>query len=149
MCECVCVCVRLCQCVIDAIEKKTCIFFAYLLAYQVLSNHNEPQAIWFDNSELKSLPEPDERDDVILIDDDDDDGNSSSVDNSNSNSHEPSDNNSSSGEQKLHTCDICHSKLSSSYNLKRHHMIHTGGFFIHIHSRFFSLSSVRNQGNFC
>lgn len=114
---------------IDAIEK-TCIFYsAYLLAYQVLSNHNEPQAIWFDNSELKSLPEAEDSDDVILIDDDDDDGNGNGNDScggdfetSNSLTHEPSDTNSSSGEQKLYTCDICTAKLSSSYNLKRHHM---------------------------
>lgn len=113
------------------LKKKTCIFFysarLSFLAYQVLSNHNdEPQAIWFDNSELKSLPEADS-DDVILIDDDDDDGNGSKdnksdFETSNSLTHEPSDTNSSSGEQKLYTCDICHSKLSSSYNLKRHHM---------------------------
>lgn len=109
--------------------KKTCDSFfcllAYLLAYQVLSNHNEPQAIWFDNSELKSLPEAEDSDDVILIDDDDngnDDNSSGDFENSNSFTLEPSDNNSSSGEQKLYTCDICHSKLSSSYNLKRHHM---------------------------
>lgn len=121
--------------------KKRAFFFylfAYLLAYQVLSNHNEPQAIWFDNSELKSLPEAEDSGDVILIDDDDDDGNgngnggggngnNSSVcgdfeTSNNSLTREPSDNNSSSGEQKLYTCDICHSKLSSSYNLKRHHM---------------------------
>lgn len=100
---------------------------AYLSAYEVLSNQNEPQAIWFDNSELKSLPEAEDNDDVILIDDDNDnDGNSSGIDNGT----QPSDNNSSSssGEQKLYTCKICHSKLSSSYNLKRHHMIHTGEF---------------------
>lgn len=108
--------------------KKNVHFFtllAYRLAYQVLSNHNEPQAIWFDNSELKSLPEAEDSD-VILIDDDDGDdgngGNDSSGDFDNSLTHEPSDTNSSSGEQRLYTCGICESKLSSSYNLKRHHM---------------------------
>lgn len=133
------VCACMCLSLIDAIEKKRAFFSvhcAYLLAYQVLSNHNEPQAIWFDNSELKSSPEADS-DDVILIDDDDGDGNdndssggSGDFENTNSNSNsliqEPSDNNSSSSEQKLHTCGICNSKLSSSYNLKRHMMIHTG-----------------------
>lgn len=29
-------------------------------------------------------------------------------------------------EEKFHICNICHNKLSSSYNLKRHMMIHTG-----------------------
>lgn len=80
-----------------------------------MSNHNEPQTIWFDNSQLKSLPLNSSTgdSDVILIDDDDD----SDVDfNENSNgglTHEPS------NEQKVYTCGICHSKLSSSYNLKR------------------------------
>lgn len=124
------VCVCECLSLIDAIEKNVHFFYvAYLLAYQVLSNQNEPQAIWFDNSELKSLPEAEDSD-VILIDDDDGDdgngngngGNDSSGDFDNSLTHEPSDTNSSSGEQKLYTCGICQSKLSSSYNLKRHHM---------------------------
>lgn len=106
-------------------------FFGFLsVAYQVMSNHSEPQAIWFDNSQLKSLPLNSSTgdSDVILIDDDDDvnDGDSDDDFNENSNgglTHEPSDN---STEQKMYSCDICHSKLSSSYNLKRHKMIHSG-----------------------
>lgn len=96
-------------------------------AYQVMSNHSEPQAIWFDNSQLKSLPltvnSSTGDSDVILIDDD----NSDDEFNENSNgglTHEPPLDNS--VEQKVYSCDICHSKLSSSYNLKRHMMIHTG-----------------------
>ncbi|XP_055296299.1 zinc finger and SCAN domain-containing protein 12-like [Sitodiplosis mosellana] len=101
-------------------------------AYQVMSNHSEPQTIWFDNSQLKSLPLNSSTgdSDVILIDDDDDnDGDHDDSDddfNENSNgglTHEPSDNLT---EQKMYSCDICHSKLSSSYNLKRHKMIHSG-----------------------
>lgn len=105
-------------------------------AYQVMSNHNEPQTIWFDNSQLKSLPmnssigdysrssnsSNNSSSDVILIDDD----NSDDEFNENSNgglTHEPSNG---STEQKMYSCNICHSKLSSSYNLKRHMMIHTG-----------------------
>ncbi|XP_031617255.1 zinc finger protein 431-like [Contarinia nasturtii] len=97
-------------------------------AYQVMSNHSEPQTIWFDNSQLKSLPmngnSTGDSDDVILIDDDDSDGDF----NENSNgglTHEPS-GNSSSAEQKVYSCDICKARLSSSYNLKRHMMIHSG-----------------------
>lgn len=90
----------------------------HFLAYQVMSNHNEPQTIWFDNSQLKALPLNSSTgdSDVILIDDDDSDDDF----NENSNgglTHEPSDN---SGEQKVYSCSICHSKLSSSYNLKRY-----------------------------
>lgn len=98
--------------------------FVLSVAYQVMSNHSEPQTIWFDNSQLKSLPLNITRgdNDVILINDDD----SGDDFNENSNgglTHEPSDN---STDQKIYSCDICHSKLSSSYNLKRHMMIHTG-----------------------
>lgn len=122
--------------------------FRYLAAYQVLSNQNEPKAIWFDNSELKSLPEEvEDSDGVILIDDDRNDDSGSGGDDahtfgSNGGLNEPSDNNSSSGEQKLHTCDICHSKLSSSYNLRRHLMIHTGWYTMAART----LSSVLGQG---
>lgn len=100
--------------------------FSYLLAYQVMSNHSEPQTIWFDNSQLKSLPLNSSTgdSDVILIDDDDSDDDDDFIENNNGGlSYEPSDN---SGDQKIYSCDICHSKLSSSYNLKRHMMIHTG-----------------------
>lgn len=110
--------------------------FTLSIAYQVMSNHNEPQTIWFDNSQLKSLPmnsstgdysrssnsSNGSSSDVILIDDD----NSNDEFNENSNgglTHEPSNG---STEQKMYSCNICHSKLSSSYNLKRHMMIHTG-----------------------
>lgn len=82
-----------------------------------MSNHSEPQAIWFDNSQLKTLPLNGSTgdSDVILIDDDDSDDDF----NENSNgglTHEPSGN---SSDHKVYTCGICHSKLSSSYNLKR------------------------------
>lgn len=98
-----------------------------------MSNHSEPQTIWFDNSQLKSLPLNSSTgdSDVILIDDDEDGGGDGDHDdsdddfNENSNgglTHEPSDNLT---EQKMYSCDICHSKLSSSYNLKRHKMIHS------------------------
>lgn len=86
------------------------------------SNHNESN--WFDDSmPLNSSTEGSE---VILIDDDDDDddSNCNGLNNGNSKSnvmfgHRVN-------EQKIYSCDICHSKLSSSYNLKRHMMIHTG-----------------------
>ena len=113
-------------------------FLLSVIAYQVMSNHSEPQTIWFDNSQLKTIPlnsSMGDGSDVILIDDDDDndngDGGAADDDddddfNENSNgglTHEPSDNLT---EQKMYSCDICHSKLSSSYNLKRHKMIHSG-----------------------
>lgn len=102
--------------------------FFLSVAYQVMSNHNEPQTIWFDNSQLKSLPmnslTGDSNSDVILIDDDDNNSDDEFNENSNGGlTHEPSGN---SGEQKVYSCGICHSKLSSCYNLKRHMMIHTG-----------------------
>lgn len=102
--------------------------FFLSVAYQVMSNHNEPQTIWFDNSQLKALPmnslTGDSNSDVILIDDDDNNSDDEFNENSNGGlTHEPSGN---SGEQKVYSCGICHSKLSSCYNLKRHMMIHTG-----------------------
>lgn len=114
-------------------KKNQMPFFSVVIflsaAYQVMSNHSEPQTIWFDNSQLKSLPmngnTTDNIDDVILIDDDDSDDDF----NENSNgglTHEPSSENSSSAEHKVYACDICQARLSSSYNLKRHMMIHSG-----------------------
>lgn len=93
-------------------------------AYQVSSNHSEPHAIWFDNSQLRSVPlnrSANESDDVILIDDDD--GNDNQYNDEKHNGGLLMHNQ---YEQKFHICEICHSKLSSSYNLKRHMMIHTG-----------------------
>lgn len=102
------------------------------IAYQVNSNHRESppsHALWFDNAQLMAIPLANgsggtEESDVILIDDEEEE-NAITSDNQFAKKH------SNSGlsiqdEQKFHICKICQSKLSSSYNLKRHMMIHTG-----------------------
>lgn len=98
---------------------------SFVTAYQVSSNHRESppsHALWVDNSKLKAMPlaagsgETKECD-VILIDDEEEE-NENKSDNQFAKKH------SSRGlpihdQQKFHICEICHSKLSSSYNLKR------------------------------
>lgn len=85
------------------------------------SNHNESD--WFDNS--MPMDSSTEGSEVILIDDDDEDNNCNG---SNLKTNEMFSNRI--NEQKQYSCCICHSKLSSSYNLKRHMMIHTGRWMI-------------------
>lgn len=102
---------------------------------------------WSDESPRNSsqLNSSSSADDVILIDDDDDDDDrdddyNDDDDDDDDGDHRFSGNSNGlysnglglnhvangTGEAKAYTCDICHSKLSSSYNLKRHMMIHTG-----------------------
>lgn len=95
------------------------------------SNHRESppsHTLWFDNSQLKAMPLANgsggtRECDVILIDDDEENEIRSDNQfvkkrhNRGLSIHD---------EQKFHICKICDSKLSSSYNLKRHMMIHTG-----------------------
>lgn len=96
-------------------------------------------SIWSDESQANSTPLNSSvcDNDVILIDDDDDDDDDCGDDgdhslNGNSNGFYSgrglgkNDVANGMGEAKSYTCDICQSKLSSSYNLKRHMMIHTG-----------------------
>lgn len=95
-------------------------------AYQVKSNHYESDAVWFDNSRLKTmdLSSLSADDNVIEIDSDDDDFDDDFGDNEYpsglTNTADDT------GDEKANTCDICHRKVASSYNLKRHMMIHTG-----------------------
>lgn len=63
---------------------------------------------------------------VIEIDSDDDDEFNDDFDEEDSTSGLPIDENSDETGEKANTCDICHRKVASSYNLKRHMMIHTG-----------------------
>lgn len=94
------------------------------------SNHRESpssHALWFDNSQLKAMPLVNgsgrtRESDVILIDDGEENEIKSDHQSAKKNYRGLSVHN----EEKFHICNICHSKLSSSYNLKRHMMIHTG-----------------------
>lgn len=122
------------------------IYRSQSIAYQVNSNLLRKQSRdlsknshWSDESQANSTPlnSAASDNDVILIDDDDDDDDDDDGDDGdhpfsgNSNGFYSgglgmSDVAIGMGEPKVYTCDICYSKLSSSYNLKRHMMIHTG-----------------------
>lgn len=90
----------------------------------------------FDNSEIRKMDMTDDDDydeddvdeagNVILIESEDD---GSGESNSLLAAHRLNADGSTSdagGERKMYECDICFRKVASSYNLKRHMMIHTG-----------------------
>lgn len=108
--------------------------FVFLsVGYQVGWNYSEQKNVLLDEDQFDGTNASTSRsgdDDVILIDsddgnDDEDDiskgeGSFSSMNNFNNNeTGDPND-------RKVYECDVCFRKVASSYNLKRHMMIHTG-----------------------
>lgn len=104
------------------------------IGYQVKWN-GQSEPILFDNSEIRKMDMTDDDDydeddvdeagNVILIESEDDySGESGSLMASGSLNADGS--TSDAGDRKMYECDICFRKVASSYNLKRHMMIHTG-----------------------
>lgn len=107
----------------------------FFTGYQVKWN-GPSEPMLFDNSEIRKMDMTDDDDydeddvdeagNVILIESEDD---GSGESNSLLAAHRLNADGSTSdagGERKMYECDICFRKVASSYNLKRHMMIHTG-----------------------
>lgn len=87
------------------------------------------EPILFDNSEIRKMDMTDDDDydeddvdeagNVILIESEDDGSGESGSLRASGSLHADAD-------RKMYECDICFRKVASSYNLKRHMMIHTG-----------------------
>lgn len=110
-------------------------FVSNCAGYQVKWN-GPSEPILFDNSEIRKMDMTDDDDydeddvdeagNVILIESEDDgSGESGSLRTSRIKNADGSTSDAG-GDRKMYECDICCRKVASSYNLKRHMMIHTG-----------------------
>lgn len=102
--------------------------------YQVKWNNGPSEPILFDNSEIRKMDMTDDDDydeddvdeagNVILIESEDD-GSGGSL-RAPGSLHADGSTSDAGGDRKMYECDICFRKVASSYNLKRHMMIHSG-----------------------
>lgn len=116
-------------------EKKQKIFVPHLIGYQVKWN-GPSEPILFDNSEIRKMDMTDDDDydeddvdeagNVILIESEDDGSGESGSLRASGRLNVDGSSSDAGGDRKMYECDICCRKVASSYNLKRHMMIHTG-----------------------
>lgn len=105
--------------------------------YQVKWN-GASEPILFDNSEIRKMDMTDDDDydeddvdeagNVILIESEDDGSGGSGSLRASGRLNTDGSVSDTGGDRKMYECDICCRKVASSYNLKRHMMIHTGNF---------------------